>query len=393
MTQRNEARESSLRLEAELRHKEEEIASGKYISVAEALPARTDNVAIRRRMNASMDSHPARYRHAKSTVDASMAVPSPPSAETPPVTTTNGIFAGPGQEYPEVDRTQQEIYLKQQQMYKEQKRQDEEKLLQSLSTHLGFQKGRPLAAVIIFRCCLQWKSFQADKTSIFDRIIQTIGKQIEDKQDDNNILAYWLTNIVTLLFMLQKNIKPASSGTYSKQRTPSGRSFLGANRFTSFLSRVATASPSSLSEASVHGGGAGGFSQVEAKYPALLFKQQLDAFVQKIFPMLRDNVRKEITNHLSACILAPKGLLRSASMRGARHSHHGTTPMDGIFKGCLRWHQSTIGTSLGGSFACFGQFVVCLEGQSHAALPDADALQTDLCLCQRPTLQSTAAPS
>jgi hypothetical protein len=39
----------------------------------------------------------------------------------------------------------------------------------------------------------------------------------------------------------------------------------------------------------------GGFRLVEAKYPALLFKQQLDAFVQKIFPMMRDNVKKNIT--------------------------------------------------------------------------------------------------
>jgi myosin-5 len=39
----------------------------------------------------------------------------------------------------------------------------------------------------------------------------------------------------------------------------------------------------------------GGFRLVEAKYPALLFKQQLDALVQKIFPMMRDNVRKTIT--------------------------------------------------------------------------------------------------
>ena len=44
---------------------------------------------------------------------------------------------------------------------------------------------------------------------------------------------------------------------------------------------------------------------MEAKYPALLFKQQLDAFVQKIFPMLRDNVKKEITPQLAACIHAP----------------------------------------------------------------------------------------
>lgn len=327
IAQRNEAREASLRYEAELKQKEEEIASGKLIPATPDLtiPTRPEHVAMRRRMNTSIDGHPARFRQSKSTVDGTMVQASPTGVEPPPIA-SNGIFAGPGQEYPEVDRSQQEIYLKQQQMYKEQKRQDEEKLLQSLSTHLGFQKGRPLAAVIIFRCCLQWKSFQADKTSIFDRIIQTIGKQIEEKQDDNNVLAYWLTNIVTLLFMLQKNIKPASSG-YSKQRTPSGRSFLGANRFTSFLSRVATASPSNLSDASVHGTGAGGFSQVEAKYPALLFKQQLDAFVQKIFPMLRDNVRKEITNHLSACILAPKGMLRSASVRSNRHSQHGMTSL------------------------------------------------------------------
>lgn len=68
-------------------------------------------------------------------------------------------------------------------------------------------------------------------------------------------------------------------------------------------------------------------SQVEAKYPALLFKQQLDAFVQKIFPMLRDNVKKEITPQLAACIHAP----RTATTRGRRtrdlgHSLSGEAP-------------------------------------------------------------------
>jgi myosin-5 len=53
--------------------------------------------------------------------------------------------------------------------------------------------------------------------------------------------------------------------------------------------------PCIAGEASIHGGGVGGFRLVEAKYPALLFKQQLDAFVQKIFPMMRDNVKKNIT--------------------------------------------------------------------------------------------------
>lgn len=56
---------------------------------------------------------------------------------------------------------------------------------------------------------------------------------------------------------------------------------------------------------------AGGFKPVEAKYPALLFKQQLDAFVQKIFPMMRDNVKKQITPMLANCIMTPKAVLRS----------------------------------------------------------------------------------
>ena len=68
--------------------------------------------------------------------------------------------------------------------------------------------------------------------------------------------------------------------------------------------------------------------QVEAKYPALLFKQQLDAFVQKIFPMLRDNVKKEITPQLAACIHAP----RQAGARSARRttSGHAATAAGGM---------------------------------------------------------------
>jgi len=42
--------------------------------------------------------------------------------------------------------------------------------------------------------------------------------------------------------------------------------------------------------------------QVEAKYPALLFKQQLTAFVEGLYGMLRDNVKKEISSVLSLVI-------------------------------------------------------------------------------------------
>jgi len=53
----------------------------------------------------------------------------------------------------------------------ERRRQEEERLLAALPQPMGFNKGRPMAALVVFRCCLQWRAFQADRTSVFDRII------------------------------------------------------------------------------------------------------------------------------------------------------------------------------------------------------------------------------
>lgn len=52
-------------------------------------------------------------------------------------------------------------------------------------------------------------------------------------------------------------------------------------------------------------GGLGDLRQVEAKYPALLFKQQLTAFLEKIYGMIRDNLKKEISPLLGLCIQVP----------------------------------------------------------------------------------------
>jgi myosin-5 len=59
--------------------------------------------------------------------------------------------------------------------------------------------------------------------------VQVIGSQIERQQDDNACLAYWLTNTVTLLHLLQRNIKPASGSTGSVKRVAAaaGRSIMG----------------------------------------------------------------------------------------------------------------------------------------------------------------------
>ena len=64
---------------------------------------------------------------------------------------------------------------------------------------------------------MQWKVFQADRTVLFDKIINSMGSQIEQQQDNNGCLAYWLSNTVTLLYLLQRNIKPASGGSYNSR--------------------------------------------------------------------------------------------------------------------------------------------------------------------------------
>lgn len=52
-------------------------------------------------------------------------------------------------------------------------------LINCLSKDLGFSHGKPVAAFTIYRCLLHWKSFEAEKTSVFDRLIQLIGSAIE----------------------------------------------------------------------------------------------------------------------------------------------------------------------------------------------------------------------
>jgi myosin-5 len=43
-------------------------------------------------------------------------------------------------------------------------------------------------------------------------------------------------------------------------------------------------------------------STVEAKYPAIRFKQQLTTYVKKICGIIRDNLKKEISPFLTLCI-------------------------------------------------------------------------------------------
>ena len=54
-------------------------------------------------------------------------------------------------------------------------------LINCVSKNIGFSQGKPVAAFTIYKCLLHWKSFEAERTSVFDRLIQMIGSAIEVK--------------------------------------------------------------------------------------------------------------------------------------------------------------------------------------------------------------------
>ncbi|KAL5542469.1 hypothetical protein UlMin_010179 [Ulmus minor] len=164
-------------------------------------------------------------------------------------------------------------------------------LIKCVTQEIGFSEGQPVAAFTIYKCLLHWKSFEAERTSVFDRLIQMIGSAIED-QDNNNHMAYWLSNTSTLLLLLQRSLKATGSAP-RKPPTP-----------TSLFGRMTQGFRSSSVNLSV--GPLDVVRQVEAKYPALLFKQQLTAYVEKIYGIIRDNLKKDLSPLLSSCIQAPK---------------------------------------------------------------------------------------
>ncbi|XP_042491849.1 myosin-6-like [Macadamia integrifolia] len=167
-------------------------------------------------------------------------------------------------------------------------------LIKCVMQDLGFSQGKPVAAFTIYKCLLHWKSFEAERTSVFDRLIQMIGSAIEN-QDNNEHMAYWLSNTSTLLFLLQRSLKAAGSTPHRKPPPA-----------TSLFGRMTQGFRSSPSSANVNLGGLDVVRQVEAKYPALLFKQQLTAYVEKIYGIIRDNVKKDLSSLLSLCIQAPR---------------------------------------------------------------------------------------
>ncbi|KAG2244320.1 hypothetical protein Bca52824_093847 [Brassica carinata] len=138
---------------------------------------------------------------------------------------------------------------------------DVEALISCVTKNVGFSQGKPVAAFTIYKCLLHWKSFEADRTNVFDRLVQMIGSAITNEEDNAN-LAYWLSNTSTLLFMLQQSLRSGGNGATPLRKSPSLVRWMTKG----FRSPAAEA-----------------IRPVDAKAPALHFKQQLAAYAPKTF--------------------------------------------------------------------------------------------------------------
>lgn len=142
---------------------------------------------------------------------------------------------------------------------------------------------------------------------------------VNQKEATSNHLAYWLSNASTLLFLLLKSHKPGC--TYGKPPPPTslfGRMTQVCDKSTftldfifflvkiihdySFSSFSLLIQSFRASSTNLPFDASCVVRHFEAKYPALLFKEQLEAYVDKIFGMIRDNTKKELTSLLSLCI-------------------------------------------------------------------------------------------
>ncbi|GJP35900.1 hypothetical protein CLOM_g20443 [Closterium sp. NIES-68] len=216
----------------------------------------------------------------------------------------------------------QEAEMKRHHILAERQQADQDAVLQFVVSDLGFDNNRPVAACVLYRALLHWRSFDAEQTNVFDRIIQTMSAAVDanDSATSTNAdrLAFWLSNASALLHLLHRSFRSGgASGSQmqaQRRRQQQAATSLFGRMTQSFRGPV----PPSLDDWSAVQ--ADGLQAVDAKFPALLFKQQLTAFVEKVYSSIRDSLKKDISQMLVACIQASRsfrpGVMTRQQQRG-----------------------------------------------------------------------------
>jgi len=196
-------------------------------------------------------------------------------------------------------------------------------LLGHINAHEIFASsdGTPRLAVIVFRCLLKWKAFSLERTSLFERILQAFQNALDQNKQNNQAMAFWLTNSFALLHLLHRTLKQnlnkdgkrKSIGIFDRiNMTISSRLKTSPHVFSSISgssdkeNEVGSKSHKNMDGNEESVTAIFGVKQIEAKYPGFLFRQGLGAFCEKAYETLRDNMKRMITPNLGPCIQAPR---------------------------------------------------------------------------------------
>ena len=62
-------------------------------------------------------------------------------------------------------------------------------LIKCVSGDVGFSQGKPVAAFTMYKCLLHWKSFEEERTNVFDRLTELISSAFQVINRGVNIIA------------------------------------------------------------------------------------------------------------------------------------------------------------------------------------------------------------
>ncbi|TVU32616.1 hypothetical protein EJB05_24354 [Eragrostis curvula] len=124
----------------------------------------------------------------------------------------------------------------------------------------------------------------------------------KEDQDNNDKLAYWLSNSSILLVLLQRTLKPSAVvGSIPRRRRTS----------TSLSGRVSTM----LIQSSPQSTGTGEAS--DSPQGGAVGEEGLPSYLGKLYGMIRDNLKKDLSPLLGLCIQAPR-TSRASLIKGSR---------------------------------------------------------------------------
>lgn len=165
-------------------------------------------------------------------------------------------------------------------------------LINCIRQNLGFSNGRPIAACVVYRCLLQWKSFEVERTDHFDRIMTCMHSAVYDQGYSE--LAYWLSNSCTLLVLMQRTFETAPTTIFGPRRRL---------KFVELVKRIIEELKGNpgfrnthlIEELSGH----------KARRPAMLSKGHLTSFLEKVYEIMMDHVTQELQQLFFCSITEP----------------------------------------------------------------------------------------